>query len=215
MLNHNRLSWPFFRSLKPASLNRGLLLSALSFCLITSVSSSALLASAQPSGEGEYSQASREYHLKAAFLRYVAKFVEWPSSGLPEGALNICVLGQVPYFAGLNSINGKIVNDRALTISKILDISAAKDHCQMVFVAKTEEEQIQQIITAIKGQPILTFGDMEHFAEQGGNMNFYIANNRLAIMTNLSSIDSAALKINPEMLRLVTVVPPTDSQPSK
>lgn len=180
-------------------------------------SPSLLLVSAEPAAiaNDEYSQESREYHLKAAFLRYVAKFVEWPSNVLPEGALNICILGQVPYFEGLNSINGKIVNDRALVISKILSIEAAKGQCQMLFVAKTEEEEVANIIHSIQGQPILTFGDMDHFAEKGGNMNFYIANNRLAIMTNLPTIDKANLKINPEMLKLVTIVPPNNMSGDK
>ncbi|MFI4938225.1 MAG: YfiR family protein [Candidatus Berkiellales bacterium] len=157
----------------------------------------------------EYSAVSREYHLKAAFLRYVAQYIEWPSESLQVGSINICVIGQVPYFEGINSINGKVVNERVLVISKLLDAKDAKGHCQILFVAKTEEDKSKQIINTLQDLPVLTFGDMDHFSENGGDMNFYIANNRLAIMTNLPVIDKAKLKINPEMLRLVTVVPKT------
>lgn len=169
-----------------------------------------IIAAAGTSSGGEYSQESREYHLKAAFLRYVAKFIEWPQSALPEGKINICVLGQVPYFEGINSINGKIVNDRAITISKIAQASDAKGNCQILYVAKTETDKIKDIVAAIQGQPILSFGDMEHFADQGGNMNFYIANNRLAIMANIPSVEKENLKINPEMLKLITVATPAN-----
>lgn len=167
-------------------------------------------AAATTGGSSEYSPESREYHLKAAFLRYVAKFVEWPESSLSESAINICVLGQVPSFQGLNSINGKIVNDRTLTVLKISKVAEADNHCQILFVTKTEQDNMKAILAAIQNKPILGFGDMDGFAEAGGSMNFYIVNNRLAIMTNLPAVEKAGLKINPRMLRLVTIVPPID-----
>ncbi len=50
------------------------------------------------SSSAEYSPQSREYHLKAAFLRYVAKFVEWPAGAITSGSINICILGLIPSF---------------------------------------------------------------------------------------------------------------------
>lgn len=158
---------------------------------------------------GEYSPESREYHLKAAFLRYVAKFVEWPISTLPESTITICILGLVPSYEALNSLNGKDANTRSIVVTKIIDLNEAKvGQCQILFVSKTEEDNIKQIVDHTKDQPILTFGDMENFAQKGGNMNFYIANNRLAIMINPPTVEKSQLKISPRMLRLVTIVPP-------
>lgn len=159
---------------------------------------------------GEYSPLSREYHLKAAFLRYVAKFVEWPASALPAGSINICILGLVPSFDALNSINGKDANNRTINVTKITEVNEARGHCQILFVTKTEEENSKKIIDALQNQPILSFGDMDHFAEKGGNMNFYILNNRLAIMINPPAVEKAKLKISERMLKVVTVVPPVD-----
>lgn len=155
-------------------------------------------------------QAAREYHLKAAFLRYVAKFVEWPSESMQEGFINICVLGQIPYYKGIESIQGKIVNDRELKVIKVLDADdAQKDkQCQILFIAKTESEKVDKIIKEIKTKPILGFGDMDGYAEKGGEMNFYIMNNRLAIMINPPAVEMSKLRINPRMLKLVTIVPP-------
>jgi hypothetical protein len=164
---------------------------------------------------GTLSVESREYHLKAAFLRYVAKFVDWPSDAIPVDKINICVLGQVPNFKAINSINGKVVNDRAINITKVLQANDAKGTCQILFVTKTEEENVSNIVSTLNGLPILSFGDMENFAAKGGNMNFYIANNRLAIMINPPSVDKAKLKINPRMLKVVTVVPNVDNAAKK
>lgn len=159
---------------------------------------------------GEYSPQSREYHLKAAFLRYVAKFVEWPAGAISTGTVNICILGLIPSFEAINSINGKDVNDKTIAISKIAAINEAKGHCHILFVTKTEEDNIKNIVTEVQNLPILTFGDMEHFAEKGGDMNFYVLNNRLAIMINPPSVEKAHLKIGERMLKVVTVVPPVD-----
>ena len=167
------------------------------------------IALAQATGE-TVSTESREYYLKAAFMRYIAQFTEWPSSALPKGNINICMLGLVPSFEGVSSINGKTVNERTLTLNKILKADDAKNNCQILFVTKTEEENLSSIFTAIKGLPILTLGDMDNFASKGGDMNFYIANNRLAIMANLKAVKASNLAFNPRMLKLITVVPQVD-----
>lgn len=153
-------------------------------------------------------KAAREYHLKAAFLRYVAKFVEWPSESLSEGIINICVIGQVPYYKGVDSINGKVIDDKKLNVLKIDKLTDVEKKCQILFVAKTETDNIDNIIQAIQDKPVLGFGDMDLFAEKGGDMNFYIMNNRLAIMINPPAVERSQLKISPRMLKLVTVVPP-------
>jgi hypothetical protein len=156
----------------------------------------------------DYSVISREYHLKAAFLRYVAQFIEWPTTAQSTGTINICVLGLLPSYEAINSINGKVVNDRTLNVNRISKVSDAPGKCHLVFVTKTQENNIKEIINSFNTQPILDFGDMEHFAERGGDMNFYILNNRLAIMINPPAVERSNLKINERMMKVVTVVPP-------
>lgn len=151
---------------------------------------------------------AREYHLKAAFLRYVAKFVEWPSESGGQGIINICILGQVPYYKGIDSINGKMIDEKQLKVFKIANLERIEEQCQILFVAKTEANNIENIIQVIQDKPVLGFGDMDHFAEKGGDMNFYIVNNRLSIMINPPAVEKSHLKISPRMLKLVTIVPP-------
>lgn len=150
----------------------------------------------------------REYYLKGAFLRYVAKFVNWPEESLPSYSLNICILGNIPSLEGLNSINGKVVKDRSLVIKPIPQVEAVNEaQCQILFVGRSEQEKLTHIVDRFKTSPILTFGDMEGFAEIGGAMNFYIVNNRMGIMINQQTVNESQLTIDPKMLRLVTVVP--------
>lgn len=155
---------------------------------------------------------SREYHLKAAFLRYVVKYVNWPADVVAKSPTStICIYGQVPSLEGLQSITGKVVNDKSITVKTIDTIQdGIASQCNLVFVSKSKEKEQDQLINAYKGLPILTFGDMSSFAEAGGAMNFYVVNNNLAIMINSETVQESKLSINPKMLRLVTIVPPVN-----
>jgi hypothetical protein len=155
----------------------------------------------------QLSPEAREYYLKGAFLRYVAQYVEWPAGTLANNSIDLCVLGLIPFYQGINSINGKVVNSHPININKLLAIEDAKKSCQIVFITKTEKDNIKSIKASLKGSPILTFGDFDNFAAEGGAMNFYIANNKLAILANLGVISAAKLNVNPHMMKLITVVP--------
>lgn len=160
-----------------------------------------------------YSAASREYHLKAAFLRYVVQYVNWPSDVLPQNhKIRLCVLGMLPIFDPIQTIDGKVANGHAIEVSKILTPKEAMGACDIVYVTRTAEDNFRQIIRDLGNQPILIFGDTEQFANLGGDMNFYIVNNKLAILVNLASIEASKLTIDPKMLRLVTVIPPVSKQ---
>ncbi len=153
---------------------------------------------------------SREYHLKAAFLRYVIKYVNWPTEVTSKSpSSTLCIYGEVPSLEGLQSITGKVVNDKSIVVRTISSIpEGISAQCNLVFVSKQKQTEQDQLIKAYKGLPILTFGDMPTFAEAGGAMGFYVVNNNLAIMINSEAVQQSKLTINPKMLKLVTIVPP-------
>jgi hypothetical protein len=155
----------------------------------------------------EEAQIAREYFLKAAFLRYVVKYVEWPEDVLPDLSYNVCIYGEVPSFTGINSVNGKMVNDRAISIYPIKTVEQAKKNCQVLFVSPSEEKNAADIISQLKDTKILTFGDFDNFAKDGGDMNFFIMNNRMALMINPPAVYGKGLKISDKMMKLVSVVP--------
>lgn len=156
------------------------------------------------------SDISREYYLKAAFLRYVAEFVQWPKDSISDSAVTICVYGEIPSLEGLNSINGKVVNNRSVVIRTIPNVDIAKNEkqaCQMLYMGEFKKPSLDSIIEQMKSLPIITFGDKAGLAEKGGSMNFYVANNRMGIMVNQETVAQNKLQISPRMLKLVTLFP--------
>lgn len=177
-------------------------------CTISTVNAAPASATAATvDAKAEEAQIAREYFLKAAFLRYVVKYVEWPEDVLPDLSYNVCIYGEVPSFTGINSVNGKMVNDRAISIYPIKTVEQAKKNCQVLFVSPSEAKNAADIISQLKDTKILTFGDFDNFAKDGGDMNFFIMNNRMALMINPPAVYGKGLKISDKMMKLVSVVP--------
>lgn len=151
----------------------------------------------------------REYYLKGAFLRYVSRMLVWPEENTNEFDINVCVYGDIDSKKGLNSLNGRVVESKIITVRYLQDYKIALEPkaCQFLFVSKYKDNEYDQIISDLKGKPVLTFGDGEGFADKGGGMNFYIVNNRMAIMINTMTAHESGIMISPRMLRLVTVIP--------
>lgn len=151
----------------------------------------------------------REYYLKAAFLRFIAKFVKWPDNNKPDEEINVCIYGEVPSWKGINSINGRFIEKQTLNVRRITSLDDAKvpNFCHILYMSKLVKDQYNDIIESMKGTPVVTFGDLEGFAEAGGCMHFYIVNNRMAIMINTETMTANNLGLQPEVLKLITIIP--------
>ena len=164
-----------------------------------------------PGTYGESKAESREYHLKAAFLRYVVKYVTWPPAMNEKTSWDICVFGDVPSLEGLRSITGKVVNGKPIIVRELNSLNDVAKSCHILFVSKEKDKNIDTIIKQFENDAVLTFGDMDGFAQAGGDMNFFIVNNNLGIMINQTSVKDSYLTISPKMLRLVTIIPPIEA----
>jgi hypothetical protein len=101
-----------------------------------------------------------EYQVKAAFLFNFAKFVEWPSSNLPDPSapLRICILGRDPFGEELRNITKeKTVSGRKLQIDQVVDLRQART-CQILFIASSEKAQLKETLEALQGANVLTVG---------------------------------------------------------
>ena len=150
---------------------------------------------------------SREYHLKGALLKYIIDSIAWPENTLPPNFVNICLLGEFSYPVGINAVNGMPAQDRVIVVRNVPTLEAAKDNCQMLYIAQSEEKNIPQILKTFEAKPVLLLGDMEDFAKKGGSINFAIINNLVALTLNQETLNRAHFKIKPEAIDLVTVIP--------
>jgi hypothetical protein len=148
-----------------------------------------------------------EYLLKAAFIYNIAKFVEWPPGTFEseKAPLVLCVLGKDPFGNTLNTIDGKIVQGRVLTIKHIDRIDDLRT-CHILFISSSEMNRLPQILQSLKDAKVLTVADMPHFAQNGGIINLITLENKITMEINVAATEKARLQISSKLLKLARIV---------
>jgi hypothetical protein len=149
-----------------------------------------------------------EYQVKAIFLFNFAQFVDWPS-GAFSGAqtpLVIGVLGEDPFGGYLDeTVRGERVNNRSLTVQRYRRVDDIKT-CHVLFISRSEEGRLEQILASLKARNILTVADAESGARRGVMIRFVTEQNKIRLRINLAAARAANLTISSKLLRLAEIV---------
>ena len=151
---------------------------------------------------------SKEYEIKAAFLYNFVQFVKWPPGvfSSPDAPLNIGVLGDDPFNGALeDTIHGETVDGHKVVVKHAQNLDDLRD-CQLIFVARSEESKVDQILSTTGPRPILTVSEIERFAENGGDIDFYIAGGKVRFEINATAARHAGLKLSSQLLALGRIV---------
>jgi len=150
----------------------------------------------------------REYELKAAVLYHIIEYVEWPSEVLSgQPTLQLGLLGDIPFAAAIELLDGKTVQGRKLVVKRI---SAADEaaRCQVLFIGASEKSRLGKIVEDVKNRPVLTVSEVEGFAEKSGGMvNLVTGPNRIIMEINRQATGQAKLSLSSQLLRLAKVYP--------
>jgi len=150
-----------------------------------------------------------EFEVKAAFLYNFARFVEWPAeTGHDPGTpFVIAILGHDPFGAVLDyTVAGKTVGGRPIEVRRVARADEARD-AQIVFVSPSERPNTATILKTLGRPGILTVGDTDGFASQGGAINFTVQARRVRFEINPTAAEQARLKMSSQLLKLATLVP--------
>jgi hypothetical protein len=147
--------------------------------------------------------ATREYKVKAAFLYNFALFTEWPDENVAGGgsSLVICVLGKHSFGDALESIQGKSVRRRNVTVRQINSVREM-GICHVLFVSASEKQRLPDILSEVKNQPVLTVSDLDRFAEAGGTIGFISLEDRVRFEINMKAAQRARIRISSQLLKL-------------
>jgi hypothetical protein len=155
-----------------------------------------------------FAQTIDEYQVKAAFLYNFAKFVEWPAQTFKtdKDPVRICVLGQDPFGSFLgDAVGGKTVLGRPFVLSDISSADQVTD-CQILFISSSERKRLRAIFAEFRTAGVLTVGETDGFATQGGIVNFKLTNGRVCLEINIEAAVQAKLRINSSVLSLAQIV---------
>jgi len=179
-----------------------LLIRRLTFCAVW------LLGVLTPGSEAS-GQTSREYEIKAVLLFNLARFVEWPTNAFPspQAPLVIGILGRDPFGPLLDeAVAGEVINGHPVLVQRYSSLAQVKD-CQILFIGVTESGRARDVISALKGRPILTVSEISGFTQQlGGMTRFYVnEQNKIRLRINLQAAKSEGLSISSKLLQVAEV----------
>lgn len=145
-----------------------------------------------------------EYQLKAVFLYNFSKFVEWPPQAFANSGdpFAICVLGDNPFGSALeDEVRGKTVADRPIAI-RLISTGQQARACQILFISASERKRLRGLLDALRGCCVLTVGDTEDFAANGGIVRFKMKDARVRIEIDADAAARNNLRISSRLLSL-------------
>ena len=153
---------------------------------------------------------SSENQLKAAFLFKLAQFLDWPANAFPESKspIVIGVLGDDPFGSYLDDfVQGEKIGERPMVVQRFRRVEDVAT-CQILFVSRSEAVRLDKILGTLKGRCILTVGDVEGFASQGGMVRFATEGGKIQLRINVTAAKAAELTISSKLLAHATILAP-------
>jgi len=168
-----------------------------------------LVAIARPaSAQAPASQAYPEYAVKAAYLYNFGRYVQWPAQAFQgnESPLVIGVLGSDRFGGLLDEMGKKTIEGHPISVRRFASMADYKP-CHILFVAASATaEDKSEAIKVTQRASVLVVGEEAGFAEQGGVINFLVADNKVHFEINREAAKREQLKISSKLLGLAHIV---------
>lgn len=149
-----------------------------------------------------------EYEMKAIAFEKLSLFIEWPAHTFDKAKEEfiIGILGKNPFGNNLEEVyKVRKIKNKNVKIIYIKDIYQVAD-CHILFISKTEKNELKKILDFTKTKPILTIADSEGFAEAGCFINFYNYENKLRFEINQKALESASFTVDYKLLHVSKIV---------
>lgn len=150
-------------------------------------------------------QPQNELAVRAAFVYNLTKYVEWPR---PSSSLLIGVVGDGPMGDTLKQLAGKTSESRAIKVV-ISPSDEAITKCNVLYISYQSPKKIKVVLDKVRRSNVLTVGEVESFAKEGGIVGLVTVGDHVQIQVNLETAQENQLKISSRLLNLATVVHPT------
>jgi YfiR/HmsC-like len=147
-----------------------------------------------------------EHQVKLALTYKLAKFVSWPEDRENGSIFALCVLGEDPFGEALDEIEDLKIKDRVIKVERLASIGENAEHCDLMFISRSEVDNIADLLAELERLPVLTISDLPRFAERGGIVELQNRDNRVGFEINVAAYKRAGLVISSQLLQLATLV---------
>ena len=147
-----------------------------------------------------------ETQVEAAYIYNFVKFVEWPDGAFASehDDLVIGILGRDPFVGALDTIRGTTIRttttrDRRIKVAVCPGVDQGR-RCQLLFVSRSEEARVGEILVHLGESPVLTVAEIPGFARAGGIIEFAIQGDTVKFKVNLEAARRRNLKLSSQLL---------------
>lgn len=162
------------------------------------------------------SDATLEAQVKAAYLYNFTKFVDWPPQAYyaPNAPL---VVGLMGVQADTAATIAEVLQSKRAPEGRFIEVRAISPGASAVgvhvlFVAASHAGELPRLTSELADHPVLLVGESTGFAQQGGAINFVVADNVVRFEVNLRRAQRAGLKLSGRLASVATLV--RDDEPN-
>lgn len=143
-----------------------------------------------------------EYEVKMGFIYNFAGFVNWPPEtfSTSDDPLNFCFASDHPAANVLFQLNDQPIQGRTMKVRKV-ESEISTEKCHILFFGTDNKTYIRQALATIRGQHVLTIGEVEGFGRMGGVINFFNQDNKLRFEVNIDAAQREDLKFSAQILQ--------------
>lgn len=142
-----------------------------------------------------------QYPVIAAYIYNFTQFTSWPAGAIKD-RFAVCVLGRDPFGPSLAPLRSRTVGGKGISTKFFRQTTAEISACNVLFVSDSERDDVDEILKAVKGKPVLTVSNMDGFVDMGGMVEFERKDSRVGIKIGLHSVEDAGISISSKLLRL-------------
>jgi hypothetical protein len=142
-----------------------------------------------------------EYELKGLYLYNFTKYIEWPAGAEPTGSTPFVIAVADRDGAAADQIAARLhglkSDGHPIEVVRVADgPSGLPPNCQIIFISRSAAADFAPIRQAVAGKPVLLVGETDGFAEQGGEINFFVEDGGVHFEINPERAKRAGLDVS-------------------
>lgn len=179
------------------------IIKVLTLTLIITAARSFLWLPDPAASESRETLAVNEYKLRAAYLYNFSKFIRWPDRAFTseDEPFVIGVVGKDAFLEISAVLESGKIGTHEISVRYYSKIDEIKG-CHLLYLHQKKTDFWQPLIRTLKNSNIVTVGEADTFAKQGGMIQFITIENKLRFIINLKAVKAAGCDLDSRLLSL-------------
>ena len=133
------------------------------------------------------------FQVYSLFVMNIAKYSSWPDNG---AEFQIVVFGNSKVYDELSKYSDRGINGRKVQVTKV-ESPGEIGTPHIVYLSDNKSSQIDDVLNAVKGKPIMIVTEREGLYKKGAGFSFLITDeNHLRFDINMSDLEKRGIKIS-------------------